>query len=114
MATAYSVAEAAGTESTLDDPYSEARLFYGTYAAVVLVAVAVVLVPGAPLIRILFLSQALNAILLLPLLAFIIGISRDRELMGDLASSRGATTLAVVATALIAVCVLTMLVSQAL
>jgi NRAMP (natural resistance-associated macrophage protein)-like metal ion transporter len=114
LSTAYSVAEAAGTESALDDPPSEAKLFYGTYAAVVVIAVAVVLVPGAPLIRILFLSQALNAILLLPLLAFIIGISRDRELMGDLVSSRGATLLAVGAMVLIAGCVLTMLFSQAL
>ncbi len=114
LSTAYSVAEAAGTESTLDDPYSEAKLFYGTYAAVVVVAVAVVLVPGAPLIRILYLSQALNAILLLPLLAFIVGITRDRELMGDLVSGRRATTGAIVAMALIAACVLTMLLSQLL
>ncbi len=114
LSTAYSVAEAAGTESALDDPPSEAKLFYGTYAVVVVVAVAVVLIPGAPLIRILFLSQALNAILLLPLLAFIIGISRDRELMGDLVSGRRATLLAVGAMALIALCVLTLLLSQAL
>ncbi len=114
LSTAYSVAEAAGTESALDDPYSMARLFYGTYAVVVVVAVAVVLVPGAPLIRILYLSQALNAILLLPLLAFIIGITRDRELMGELASGRRATTAAIIAMALIAACVVTMLLSQLL
>jgi NRAMP (natural resistance-associated macrophage protein)-like metal ion transporter len=114
LSTAYSVAEAAGTEAALDDPFSEARLFYGTYAAVVVIAVAVVLVPGAPLIRILFLSQALNAILLLPLLAFIIGIAKDRELMGELASSRRATAGAIVAMALIAACVVTMLLSQLL
>jgi Mn2+/Fe2+ NRAMP family transporter len=114
LSTAYSVAEAAGTESALDDPYSQARLFYGTYAAVVVVAVAVVLIPGAPLIRILFLSQALNAILLLPLLVFIIGITRDRELMGELVSSRRATAAAIVAMALIGACVATMLFSQLL
>lgn len=70
------------------------------------------LIPGAPLIRILFLSQALNAILLLPLLAFIIGITRDRELMGDLASGRRATLLAGGALLLIAACVLTFFLSQ--
>jgi Mn2+/Fe2+ NRAMP family transporter len=74
----------------------------------------VVLIPGAPLIRILFLSQALNAILLLPLLVFIIGITKDRELMGGLASSRRATVAAIVAMALIATCVATMLLSQLL
>ena len=54
----------------------------------------------------------MNAILLLPLLAFIVGITRDRELMGDLVSGRRATTRAIVAMALIAACVLTMLLSQ--
>src|SRR5213078_778123 len=32
LSTAYSVAEAFGSESELDDPIGEARLFYGTYA----------------------------------------------------------------------------------
>jgi NRAMP (natural resistance-associated macrophage protein)-like metal ion transporter len=112
LSTAYSVAETAGTESALDDPLPKAKLFYGTYAAVVVVAVAIVLIPGAPLIRILFLSQALNAILLLPILVFIIGITRDREMMGDLATGRRGNVLAVGALVLIAACVLTLFASQ--
>jgi NRAMP (natural resistance-associated macrophage protein)-like metal ion transporter len=83
LSTAYSVGEALGLETALDDKLREARLFYGTYAVVVVVAAAIVLIPGAPLIRILFLTQALNAALLLPLLLFTYGISRDRELMGE-------------------------------
>ena len=43
------------------------------YVAVVALAAGVVLIPGAPLIRILYLSQALNAILLLPVLWVIAG-----------------------------------------
>ena len=43
----------------------------------------IVLIPGAPLIPILFLTQALNAVLLLPLLWFVRGIARDRGLMGE-------------------------------
>ena len=112
LSTAYSVAEAAGTESALDDPVPKAKLFYGTYAVVVIVAVAIVLVPGAPLIRILFLSQALNAILLLPILAFVIGITRDRNLMGDLATGRRGNVLAWGGLILIAACVVTMLATQ--
>ncbi|MFN8161124.1 MAG: Nramp family divalent metal transporter [Solirubrobacterales bacterium] len=110
LSTAYSVAEAVGSESALDDPFPEARLFYGTYGVVVAIAVAMVLVPGAPLIRILFLSQALNAILLVPLLAFILGISRDRDLMGTLVTSRRAMAAEVAALGLIAACVATLLV----
>lgn len=63
------------------------------------------LVPGAPLVPILYLSQALNAILLLPILAFIVGITRDQALMGEHASGRIGTGLAVVAIVLLALCV---------
>ena len=69
------------------------------------VAVLIVLVPGAPLISILVLSQVLNAVLLLPLLAFMYGISRDRDLMGEFTATRGAAAMYLVTIAFIAVCV---------
>ncbi len=105
LSTAYSVAEAFGTESALDDPFREAHLFYGTYGVVVVLAAVIVLVPGAPLIPILYLSQALNAVLLLPLLLFVAGISRDRDLMGPQASGRAGFAVTCAVIALIAVCV---------
>ncbi len=46
------------------------------------------LIPGAPLIPILFLSQALNAVLLLVLLPFMRSLGKDRELMGEHALGR--------------------------
>jgi Mn2+/Fe2+ NRAMP family transporter len=55
---------------------------------VVTVAADLVLIPGAPLIQILFLSQALNAVLLLVLLPFMRRLSCDRELMGRHALGR--------------------------
>lgn len=88
LSTAYSVAEALGSEAALDDPLAEARLFYGTYGLIVAVGVAIVLVPGAPLIPILFLTQVVNAVLLLPLMWFMVRIVRDREVMGEHASGR--------------------------
>lgn len=47
-----------------------------------------VLTPGAPLIPILFLSQTLNAVLLLVLLPFIRSLGRNRELTGEHALGR--------------------------
>jgi len=61
---------------------------------------------GAPLIPILFLSQALNAILLLVLLPFMRSLGRDRELMGSHALGRGDRLVTGVALAVIAVSVL--------
>jgi Mn2+/Fe2+ NRAMP family transporter len=105
LSTAYSVSEAFGTESALDDPISEARLFYGTYGVVVLIGVAVVLIPGISLIPILFGTQVLNAVLLVPLLFFMYGLSRDREVMGRHVSGRLAAAAAAISALAITGCV---------
>jgi Mn2+/Fe2+ NRAMP family transporter len=105
LSTAYSVSEALGVEGRLDDPWREARVFHVTYALVVLVAVAVVLVPGAPLVITLVITQAFNAVLLLPLLGFICGLSSDRELMGSHALGRGGRIATAVAIAGLTACV---------
>ena len=54
---------------------------------------------------ILFLSQVLNAILLLPLMWFMVRIVRDRDVMGDNASGRLHACLCFAATALVALSV---------
>lgn len=97
LSTAYSVCEAVGAEAGLDDSWADARLFYLSFGLVIGIAALIVLIPGAPLISILFLTQALNAVLLLPLLWFIRGIAGDRVLMGEAAVGRvGAAASAVV------------------
>lgn len=83
LSTAYSVSEAVGVPNALDRRLRQAPVFYGVYGFVVLAAAGLVLVPGAPLVPILYLSQALNAILLVPLLVLIIGLSTNRRVMGD-------------------------------
>jgi Mn2+/Fe2+ NRAMP family transporter len=65
----------------------------------------VVLIPGAPLIAILVLTQALNAVLLLPLLVFMYRIAPDRDLMGDYVAGPVLAASYLVAIALIGVCV---------
>ena len=72
LSTAYSVTEAARHEAAARRHASrDARaLLRELRRRSSSVAVVVVCIPGAPLIPILFLSQALNAVLLLPLLVF--------------------------------------------
>jgi Mn2+/Fe2+ NRAMP family transporter len=77
-----SISEAFGRRADLNDSFEQARGFYLSFGLVVLVAVVVVLIPGAPLVPILFLTQALNAVLLLVMLPFIRSLGKDRELMG--------------------------------
>jgi NRAMP (natural resistance-associated macrophage protein)-like metal ion transporter len=101
LSTAYSMSEALGHEAALDDSLREAPFFYGTYGVVVTVGAAVVLVPGLPLIGILFFTQVVNAILLVPLLVVMILIARDREVMGDYRNGGFGQALAYVAAALV-------------
>jgi NRAMP (natural resistance-associated macrophage protein)-like metal ion transporter len=106
LSTAYSVSETFGRKADIDDSFEEARVFYLSYGAVVALAAVLVLIPGAPLIPILFLSQALNAVLLLPLLPFMRSLGQDRELMGENALGRGDRIATGLALAVIAISVL--------
>jgi len=111
LSTAYSVAEAFGARADIDDRFGDARLFYGTYGLVVAIAVGLVLIPRAPLLPILVLSQALNAILLLLLMPVMRRLARDREVMGEhalgvLGRASTALALAMVAASVAALAVL--------
>jgi NRAMP (natural resistance-associated macrophage protein)-like metal ion transporter len=105
LSTAYSVAEASGARCDLNDSFDEARLFYCSYGVVVIVAATLVLIPGAPLIPILFLSQALNAVLLLVLLPFMRRLGSDAELMGENALGPAGRVLTAAVLGLVAVSV---------
>jgi Mn2+/Fe2+ NRAMP family transporter len=112
MSTAYSVAETTEHPADLDLHLREAPTFYGAYAAALLVACAVILIPGMPLVRVLYLSQALNTVLLLGILPFIRGIARDPALMGEHRLGRVASASTLLVTVAIAASVIALLVLQ--
>jgi Mn2+/Fe2+ NRAMP family transporter len=82
LSTAYSVGEAVGKPCDLDLGFRQARVFYAAFGGAIVVAGAAVLIPGVPLVRVLYLTQALNAVLLLAILPFIRALARDPSLMG--------------------------------
>ena len=106
LSTAYSVSDLTGSPAALDDDLRSAPLFYGTFALVTVIGAGLVLLPNAPLVAILVLTQVLNAVLLLPLLWFMYGIARDRDLMGDYSAGRGTASGYLVAIAAIAGCIM--------
>ncbi len=71
-----------------DDSFREAPLFYASFGAVNVIGAGLVLIPGISLVPILVGTQVINAVLLLPLLAYMSGIARDRKLMGKYAAGR--------------------------
>ena len=105
LSTAYSVCEYAGVEAALDDPYREAKTFYLAFGLVTCLGAVAVLVPSVPLVTILVGTQVLNAVLLIPLLFALIGLGRDRDLMGPFTMGRAATTAYGLTTAMVVLCV---------
>ncbi len=102
LTTAYSVSETLGYEAALDDPVREAPVFYGTYAFVLVTGALVVLIPSVPLVPVLFLTQVLNAVLLLPLLVFLVALGRTEDVMGEHATGRAGLVAAVGAVVIVA------------
>jgi Mn2+/Fe2+ NRAMP family transporter len=101
LSTAYSVAEGFGREARLDDSFAEAPFFYLTYLGILALGAAFVLIPGLPLVPVLFLTQVLNAVLLLPLLVAMRALGRDKRLLGAFANGRGGDLLALFALAVV-------------
>jgi Mn2+/Fe2+ NRAMP family transporter len=105
LSTSYSVAEACGKEGRVDGNLRTEPIFFSTYIAMTVAAAVIVLIPGAPLVPILFLTQAVNAVMLLPLLAMIVHLTRDATLMGELRIGKISAAAAWATTALIALTV---------
>jgi Mn2+/Fe2+ NRAMP family transporter len=106
LSTAYSVSDLTGSPAALDDSFTEAPLFYMTFATITVVAGGLIMIPGISLITILISSQVLNAILLLPLLGYMYGIARDKKLMGEFSAGKVALSIYGAIITLVAVCVL--------
>ncbi len=98
MTSAYTTCEAFGWETGVDWNWREAPAFYGLLAFFIGFAALFVMIPGLPLIAVMFLAQVLNALLLPFILVFVMLLARDREIMGNLASGRLLGTIGWIAT----------------
>ncbi|MBK8127718.1 MAG: Nramp family divalent metal transporter [bacterium] len=64
ISTSYTICEALGWESGVKYKFDEAKQFYIIYTSLIVLGAAFVLIPGLPLIRVMFLSQVVNGVLL--------------------------------------------------
>ena len=88
VATSYVITEAFGIESGLNFSFKEAPQFYGLFAFSLILGGLMVILPFFPLITILVVSQALNAVLLLPIFVFVYLLSNDKKLLGEYANNK--------------------------
>lgn len=88
IATSYVITEAFGFESGLNFSFSDAPEFYGLFAFLLFAGAMAVILPFMPLLTILFVSQAVNAILLLPIFVFIYILSNDKKLLNGYSNGK--------------------------
>ncbi|HEX8964955.1 MAG TPA: Nramp family divalent metal transporter [Patescibacteria group bacterium] len=96
VSTSYVVTEAFGFESGLNFGFDEAPEFYGLFAFLLIVGALLVILPFVPLLTILFISQAINAILLLPILIFVYILSNDKKLLNNYANNKWVNAIVIV------------------
>jgi len=83
LSTAHVICEGLGFEAGIDRKFSEARIFYGLYTVLIAVGAGIILIPHAPLWKILIFSQVGNGIWLPVVVIFILLLVNRRDLMGE-------------------------------
>jgi Mn2+/Fe2+ NRAMP family transporter len=94
LSTAHVICEGMGFEAGLDRKFKEAPTFYSLYTLLIVIGAGIVLLPRAPLWKILIYSQVGNGIWLPVVLIFILLLINRRDLMGEHTNSLGFNVIA--------------------
>ncbi len=83
LSTAFYICEGMGWESGVDKDFELAPQFFWLFTAIIIISAALILIPNAPLILIMFISQVVNGVVLPFVLIFMIKLINDKNLMGS-------------------------------
>lgn len=83
LSTAQVICEGLGFEAGVDRKFKDAKIFYSLYTLLIVVGAGIILLPKAPLWRILIFSQVGNGLWLPVVVIFILLLVNRRDLMGD-------------------------------
>jgi len=100
LATSYAFGDVFGLHHSLHRSFRDAKVFYGSYSLLVILAAAIVLIPNAPLGLITTAVQALAGVLLPSATVFLVLLCNDREVLGPWVNS---TWLNVVASVIVSI-----------
>lgn len=103
LATAYYICEGMGWEAGVSKTFKEAPQFMWLYTILIAIGAIIVLMPNAPLITIMWISQVVNGIMLPFVLIFMLSLINRRDLMEDYTNSRTFNVIAWVTTAVMIV-----------
>jgi Mn2+/Fe2+ NRAMP family transporter len=82
LSTSYYICEGMGWESGIDKDFRKAPQFFWLFTIIIILSAGIILIPNAPLIMIMFLSQVVNGAVLPFVLVFMLILINDKSLMG--------------------------------
>lgn len=88
LATAYYICEGMGWEAGINKTFKEAPQFMWLYTFLIAIGALIVLIPDAPLIPIMWISQVVNGVMLPFVLIFMLFLINKKELMEDYTNSK--------------------------
>ncbi len=83
LATAYGLSEAFGFEKGVNQGWRDAPIFLGIFTGLIAAGVLVTLIPGLPLVKVLVITQLMNALALPFVLVSVLKLVNNRGLMGE-------------------------------
>jgi Mn2+/Fe2+ NRAMP family transporter len=83
LSTSYYICEGMGWESGIDKDFRKAPQFFWLFTIIIIVSALTILIPNAPLIMIMFISQVVNGAVLPFVLIFMLMLINDKRLMGN-------------------------------
>jgi Mn2+/Fe2+ NRAMP family transporter len=102
--TAYAAGECIGVSHSFNTSPRDAAVFHLANVGVALIAAAVILIPGAPLLSIALNANVLATVLLPVSLLFVLTLANDRELMGPWANKRSTNVIGVLVITFVGCC----------
>lgn len=82
LSTAFYICEGMGWESGVDKDFEQAPQFFWLFTIIIVISAILILIPNAPLMTIMFISQVVNGSVLPFVLIFMIKLINDKNLMG--------------------------------
>ncbi len=102
--TGYAAGECIGVSHSFNNTPRRAAIFYAANIGVALIAAAVILIPGAPLLSIALNANVLATVLLPVSLVFVVMLANDRQLMGRWANRRSTNLIGGSVIAFVGIC----------
>lgn len=88
LATAYYICEAMGWDAGVNKTFKNAPQFMWLYTVFILIGSLIILMPNAPLIPIMLVSQVINGVMLPFVLIFMLLLINRKDLMGEYTNSK--------------------------